>query len=52
MIEKSQIAFEYSSTETIRSNESIKEVIRDEMEGIEEVMAEVLKRPRRKIVID
>jgi hypothetical protein len=30
----------------------MKEVIKEEMAEIEEVMAELLKRPRRRIVID
>ena len=52
LVEKAQSVLKGRPAETIRSDESIKETIREGMVDIEAVMAEVLKRPRRKIVID
>jgi hypothetical protein len=52
LVEKGQNVLANRPADTIRSNESMKDVIKEGMVEIEEVMAELLKRPRRRIVMN
>jgi hypothetical protein len=52
LVEKAQAVLGGASTESIRTNEGLKESIRGGMTDIETAMAVSLERPRRKIVMN
>ena len=51
LVEKARTILDGKSAESIRSNSRLKEQIRSEMGVVEEAMAEILTRPRRKIIL-
>jgi len=52
LVSQAQAILGEKSPEAIRSNDGLKETIRHDMHDVEEAMAEMLARPRRKVVMD
>ena len=52
LVDRAQAILGGRSAEDLRSNESLKDTVRSGMSEIEEAMAEVFNRPRRRIVMD
>jgi hypothetical protein len=52
LVDRAQSVLGGRSAESIRSNEALKEQIRGDMQSVENVMTDILTRPRRKIMMN
>jgi hypothetical protein len=52
LVERAQGILAGKSADAIRSDASLKDRIRDGMEEVEQAMADILSRPRRKIILN